>query len=128
MSQSSTSFQRRCQCGIIANHFTSTTPANPGRKFYKCARFKNNSCGYFEWEDQISADGSQLEIRELTSSLNAVTIERDKLREKVISMKAMNKSKPTKVKKLEERVVQLMIVKIGSWALFVGFFAAWKMK
>ncbi|XP_019237892.1 PREDICTED: uncharacterized protein At4g04775-like [Nicotiana attenuata] len=128
MSQSSTSSQRRCRCGIIANHFTSTTPSNPGRKFYTCARPKNNSYGYFEWEDEISTDGSQLEIRDLKSSLNAVSIERDKLREKLIDMEAMNKFEDAKVKKLEERVVQLMMVIIGSWAMFVGFFAAWIMK
>ncbi|XP_019234082.1 PREDICTED: uncharacterized protein At4g04775-like [Nicotiana attenuata] len=128
MSQSSTSSQRRCRCGIIANYFTSTTPSNPGRKFYKCARPKNNSCGYFDWEDEIFADGFQLEIRDLKSSLNAVTIERDKLREKLIDMEAMNKFEAAKVKKLEERVVQPMMVIIGSWAMFVGFFAAWIMK
>nr|XP_033516465.1 SAGA-associated factor 29 homolog A-like isoform X1 [Nicotiana tomentosiformis] len=40
MSQGSCSSQIRCRCGIIANHFTSTTPLNSGRRFYKCLKPK----------------------------------------------------------------------------------------
>nr|XP_009615157.1 uncharacterized protein LOC104107933 [Nicotiana tomentosiformis]XP_016436955.1 PREDICTED: uncharacterized protein LOC107763052 [Nicotiana tabacum] len=128
MPQAGSSSQIRCRCGLKAHHFTSSTPANPGRKFYKCPRPKIISCDFWEWEDKILCDSAMTEITGLTSSLDVVNIERYKLREEVISMKDMNQSEANNVGKLEERVSLLKMLIIASWALFLGFFVASVMK
>ncbi|KAB1221204.1 hypothetical protein CJ030_MR2G025739 [Morella rubra] len=43
----------RCNCGLTAPLKTSWTDANPGRRFFGCAKYdgKANQCGFFEWFD-----------------------------------------------------------------------------
>ncbi|XP_016456300.1 uncharacterized protein LOC107780282 [Nicotiana tabacum] len=128
MPQGRCSFQIRCRCGIYANHFTSTTPLNPGRRFFKCLKFKNHSCGYFKWEDEISLNSVLVTTKDITSSWEAIKNDRDKLKEELIAMEALYKAEAIKIMKLEEKVLKTrMILKI-SWALFVGFVATSMMK
>nr|XP_016466207.1 PREDICTED: uncharacterized protein LOC107788972 [Nicotiana tabacum] len=124
MSQGSCSSQIRYRCGIITNHFTSTTPLNSGRRFYKCLKPKNCSYGYFEWEDEISLNSDLVTTKVLTSSWEAIKIDRDKLKEELIAMEALHQAEAIKVIKLEEKVLKTRMMLMVSWALFVGFVAA----
>ncbi|XP_019240298.1 PREDICTED: uncharacterized protein At1g43920, Chloroplastic-like [Nicotiana attenuata] len=128
MSQGSCSSQIRCRCGIFANHFTSTTPLNPGRQFFKCPKPKNRSCGYFEWEDEISFSSDLVTTKDVTSSWEAIKNDKDKLKEELIALKALHKAEAAKVTKLEEKVLKTRMMLMISWALFVGFVAASMMK
>ncbi|XP_019233287.1 PREDICTED: uncharacterized protein At1g43920, Chloroplastic-like [Nicotiana attenuata] len=138
MSQGSCSSQIKCRCGIFANHFTSTTPLNPGRRFFKCPKPKfllwffclqqNRSCGYFEWEDEISLNSDLVTTKDVTSSWEAIKNDRDKLKEELIAMEALHKAKAAKVIKLEEKILETRMMLMISWALFVGFVAASMMK
>ncbi|XP_019260541.1 PREDICTED: uncharacterized protein At1g43920, Chloroplastic-like [Nicotiana attenuata] len=128
MSQGSCSSQIRCRCGIFANHFTSTTPLNPGRRLFKCPKPKNRSYGYFEWEDEISLNSDLVTSKDVTSSWKAIKNDRDKLKEELIAMKAPHKAEVAKVMKLEEKVLKNRMMLMISWALFVGFVAASMMK
>ncbi|KAJ8545121.1 hypothetical protein K7X08_017704 [Anisodus acutangulus] len=87
MSQVSCSSQRRCNCGMIANKFTSTTPSNPGRKFFKCPRFKRSSCGYWQWEDEECFESF---VGKLMLPLNAFKNERDKLKEEIVALQGIH--------------------------------------
>ncbi|KAJ1412919.1 Zinc finger, GRF-type [Sesbania bispinosa] len=52
---SSSSFSRRkvCGCGERTVLFTSNTPINPGRTFWRCPNWKKKgSCDFFEWTDE----------------------------------------------------------------------------
>nr|XP_009627811.1 uncharacterized protein At1g43920, Chloroplastic-like [Nicotiana tomentosiformis]XP_016443642.1 PREDICTED: uncharacterized protein At1g43920, Chloroplastic-like [Nicotiana tabacum] len=128
MSQGSSSSQIRCRCGIIANHFTSTTPLNPRRRFYKCLKPNNRSCGYFEWEDEISLNSDLVTTKDLTSSLEAIKNDRDKLKEELIAMEALHQAEAVKLMKLKEKVLKARMMLMISWALFIGFVAALMIK
>nr|XP_009769523.1 PREDICTED: uncharacterized protein At4g04775-like [Nicotiana sylvestris]XP_016465194.1 PREDICTED: uncharacterized protein At4g04775-like [Nicotiana tabacum] len=138
MSEGSCSSKRKCLCGEIANNFTSTTPLNPGRRFYKCPKPEGSSCGYWEWvEDPVpdralvvinnlkcELDVANLKINNLKSLLDDGKTEKDKLKEKVVAMKARNNLLVTKQLELEDRILKMKIFIMISCALFVGFIAA----
>ncbi|XP_060187862.1 uncharacterized protein LOC132617027 [Lycium barbarum] len=142
MSQGSCSSHVKCNCGTIAKHLTSSTPSNPGRKFYKCLRPKGNSCGFWEWEDELFPEIQWNNVQNLTSSLDAVKIERDKLQEELIAIEArhlieVNKMKEEliglkskqqfdlkKVLNLEEKLANTRMLLLISWGIFIGFLAA----
>ncbi|XP_060195060.1 uncharacterized protein LOC132624272 [Lycium barbarum] len=142
MSQGSCSSHVKCNCGTIAKHVTSSTPSNPGRKFYKCLRPKGNSCGFWEWEDELFPEIQWNNVQILTSSLDAVKIERDKLQEELIAIEArhlieVNKMKEEliglkskqqfdlkKVLNLEEKLANTRMLLLISWGIFIGFLAA----
>ncbi|XP_059315653.1 uncharacterized protein LOC132066344 [Lycium ferocissimum] len=104
MSQGSRSSHVKCNCGTIAKHLTSSTPSNPGRKFYKCPRPKGNSCGFWEWEDELFPEMQWNNVQSLTSSLDAVKIERDKLQEELIAIEARHL---IEVNKMKEELIGL---------------------
>ncbi|XP_060211756.1 uncharacterized protein LOC132639321 [Lycium barbarum] len=106
MSQGSCSSHVKCNCGTIAKHLTSSTPSNPGRKFYKCPRPKGNSCGFWEWEDELFPEIQWNNIQNLTSSLDAVKLERDKLQEELIAIEARHL---IEVNKMKEELIGLKI-------------------
>nr|XP_009795189.1 PREDICTED: uncharacterized protein LOC104241920 [Nicotiana sylvestris] len=128
MSQARCSSQIRCRCGIIAKHFTSSTPYNPGRKFYKCSRPKANSCGFWEWEDEIFPRRDWTNIKDVTSSIEEIKMKMDKLNEEVIVMKAIHQYEVDKVVKLEDKLVKTRMLLMISWGLFIGYFVASMMK
>ncbi|KAJ8560426.1 hypothetical protein K7X08_022286 [Anisodus acutangulus] len=121
MSQVSSSLQRRCNCGMIANQFTSTTPSNPERKFFKCPKPKRSSCGYWQWEDE---EYSESFVGGLVSSLDAfkneityLKNEKATLKEEIVALQGVNQAEMNKVLKMR---VFMMI----SWVLFIGFVVA----
>ncbi|XP_060185734.1 uncharacterized protein LOC132615179 [Lycium barbarum] len=142
MSQGSCSSHVKCNCGTIAKHLTSSTPSNPGRKFYKCPRPKGNSCGFWEWEDELFPEIQWSNFQNLTLSLDGVKIEREKLQEELIAIEArhlieVNKMKEEligskskqqfdlkKVLKLEEKLANTRMLLLISWGIFIGFLAA----
>ncbi|XP_059315708.1 uncharacterized protein LOC132066405 [Lycium ferocissimum] len=142
MSQGSCSSHVKCNCGTIAKHLTSSTPSNPGRKFYKCPRPKGNSCGFWEWEDELFPEIQWNNVQNLTSSLDAIKIERDKLQEELIAIEArhlieVNKMKEEliglkskqqfdlkKVLNLEEKLANTRMLLLISWGIFISFLAA----
>ncbi|XP_059274558.1 uncharacterized protein LOC132029261 [Lycium ferocissimum] len=138
MSEGSISSSRTCHCGLAPRQFTSKTPANPGRKFRKCAN-RDKSCGYWKWDDDDFSDGAVIAINQLRLELEAakgsinvlnmtldqVKIERDGLKEKVEAWEAMKNFEANKAMKLEEKVLKLKMGIIMLCALIVGFeFAA----
>uniref|UniRef100_A0A453LZZ7 GRF-type domain-containing protein n=1 Tax=Aegilops tauschii subsp. strangulata TaxID=200361 RepID=A0A453LZZ7_AEGTS len=47
--------EKACPCGAgICLVLTSSTPRNPGRKFYRCPTRDNGGCNFFEWCDAPS--------------------------------------------------------------------------
>ncbi|XP_009766903.1 uncharacterized protein [Nicotiana sylvestris] len=142
MSESSCSSKRRCFCGDIANNFTSTTVYNPGRRFYKCAKPENESCGFWEWQDEVLLDRAlvvinnfkskfdvaQVQLITLNKALDACKIERERLMQKVDALEAINIVEANKARELEEKVLKLKMFIIISCALFVGFVTAFLMK
>ncbi|XP_060201888.1 uncharacterized protein LOC132630315 [Lycium barbarum] len=141
MSQGNCSSHVKCNCGTIAKHLTSSTPSNPGRKFYKCPRPKGNFCGFWEWEDELFPEIQWNNVQNLTPSLDAVKIERDKLQEELIATEArhlleVNKMKEEliglkskqqfdlkKVLNLEEKLTNTRMLLFISWGIFIGFLA-----
>ncbi|KAK4357164.1 hypothetical protein RND71_022774 [Anisodus tanguticus] len=96
---------------MTANQFTSTTTSNPGRKFFKCPKPKEDK----EYSESF--------IGELMSSLDAfknkiadLKNERDTLKEEIVVLKGINQAEMNKVLKMR---VFMMI----SWVLFVRFVA-----
>ncbi|XP_060202851.1 uncharacterized protein LOC132631275 [Lycium barbarum] len=142
MSQGSCSSHVKCNCGTIAKHLTSSTPSNPGRKFYKCPRPKGSSCGFWEWEDELFPEIQWNNVQNLTSSLDAVKIERDKLQEELIAIEARHLIEVNKMKEeliglkskqqfdlkiflnLEEKRENTRMFLLISWGIFIGFLAA----
>ncbi|XP_060170516.1 uncharacterized protein LOC132601454 [Lycium barbarum] len=142
MSQVSCSSHVKCNCGNIAKHLTSSTPSNLGRKFYKCLRPKGNSCGFWEWEDELFPEIQWNNVQNLTSSLDAVKIERDKLQEELIAIEATHLFEVNKMKEeliglkskqqfdlkkllnLEEKLANTRMLLLISWGIFIGFLAA----
>ncbi|XP_019239510.1 PREDICTED: uncharacterized protein At4g04775-like [Nicotiana attenuata] len=135
MLENSYSSKRKCHCGEFANRFTSTTLFNPGRRFYKCPKPQDASCGYWEWSDdpipdralvvinnlRSQLDAANVKISNLKSSLDNVNIESDKLKEKLIAVKARNH---VQVTKLEENILKMKIFTIILCTLLVGIVAA----
>ncbi|XP_059291356.1 uncharacterized protein At4g04775-like isoform X2 [Lycium ferocissimum] len=129
MSEISCNSTKKCRCGEIARCFTSKTPSNPGRIFYKCPKAKAENCGFWEWQDNF-LDNALLEISDLKGklevatvkmdnlreSLNAVKLERDNLKKKVHNLEAINNSQVNKSRELEEKMFMI------SLAILVGFF------
>ncbi|KAK4349452.1 hypothetical protein RND71_032207 [Anisodus tanguticus] len=107
MFQVSCSSQRRCHCGMIANQFTSTTTSNPGRKFFKCPKPKDEEyIESFAGELMSSLDTFKNVIANLKS-------ERDKLKEEIGALKGINQAEMNKVLKMR-------VFMIISWVLFVA--------
>nr|XP_016478996.1 PREDICTED: uncharacterized protein LOC107800353 [Nicotiana tabacum] len=125
--------------------FTSTTILNPGRRFYKCPKRdfgQVDSCGYWEWHDEVlpdralvvisnikaQLDVATVKVSNLSSALDAVKIERVNLKEKVNIMEAINNYQVIKSRDLEEKLRKMKMCFLASCALFVGFVAALLMK
>ncbi|XP_019240892.1 PREDICTED: uncharacterized protein At4g04775-like [Nicotiana attenuata] len=116
MSESSCPSKRRCFCGDIVNHFTSTTVYNPSRRFYKCAKLENESCDFWEWQDEVLPDRAlvvinnfkskfdvaQVQCKTLNMALDACKTERDRLMEKVDALEAINIVEANKSRELEK--------------------------
>uniref|UniRef100_A0A3Q7H758 GRF-type domain-containing protein n=1 Tax=Solanum lycopersicum TaxID=4081 RepID=A0A3Q7H758_SOLLC len=43
----------KCQCGIVTRIFTTFTPINSGRRFYKCANPNGYKFAYWKWVDDL---------------------------------------------------------------------------
>ncbi|OIT01462.1 hypothetical protein A4A49_59914, partial [Nicotiana attenuata] len=126
---------KRCHCGEITNQFTSTTPYNPGRRFFKCPKPDISSCNYWEYQDYVlpdralitfnnmnyKLDAANVKLNNKKSTLDAIILERDRLKERVDILKALQNSEVNKARKLEEKVLNMKIFIMISWAIFVGF-------
>ncbi|KAH0716620.1 hypothetical protein KY290_012898 [Solanum tuberosum] len=106
--------------------FTSRTPLNLGRKFYRCSKPKIENCGFWRWEDSSSENSSievnllksklevaTLKMENLRESLNAIKIERDSLKKKMENLESLNYFEVNKSRNLEsvevEDVVYIVI-------------------
>ncbi|CAN0900158.1 hypothetical protein LINGRAHAP2_LOCUS20683 [Linum grandiflorum] len=59
--ESSCSNRQLCRHHKPAVVKVSGTARNPGRRFYCCARWKDNDCGFFEWADDLGSDTDMVE-------------------------------------------------------------------
>lgn len=66
--------------------------------------------------------------RNLKLSLDTIKIERDNLNERVAALEAINMLDMNKVVTFEDKLTEMRIFLLISWALFVGFVAALMMK
>nr|XP_016456764.1 PREDICTED: uncharacterized protein LOC107780704 [Nicotiana tabacum] len=128
----------RCHCGKIASYFTSKTPYNSGRRFFKCPKLDISSCGYWEWQDDVvpdrvlitinnmnyKLDVANVKLNNMKSTLDVIILERDRLKERVDVLKALKNSEVNKARKLEEKVLNMKIFIMISWAIFIGVVAA----
>ncbi|KAH0682764.1 hypothetical protein KY290_021354 [Solanum tuberosum] len=103
MSESTCDTMMTCFCGEMARCFTSRTPLNPGRRFYRCSKPKIKNCGFWRWEDS-SLENSSIEVNLLKSKLevatlkmenlrellNSINIDRDNLKKKLESLQSLN--------------------------------------
>ncbi|KAH0696309.1 hypothetical protein KY290_013667 [Solanum tuberosum] len=109
----SNSMMMTCFCGGMASCFTSRTPLNPGRRFYRCSEPKIENCGFWRWEDSSSGNSSievnllksklevaSLKMENLGESLNAVKIERDN------NLESLNYFELNKSRNLEAKVLK----------------------
>ncbi|XP_009600441.1 protein CASP-like isoform X1 [Nicotiana tomentosiformis] len=101
-----------------------------------------DSCGYWEWHDEVlpdralvvisnikaQLDVATVKVSNLSSALDAVKIERVNLKEKVNIMEAINNYQVIKSRDLEEKLRKMKMCFLASCALFVGFVAALLMK
>ncbi|OIT18761.1 hypothetical protein A4A49_62227, partial [Nicotiana attenuata] len=101
--------------------FTSKISFNPGRRFYKCPKSEADSCGYWEWHDEVfpdralvvisnlkaQLDATTVKINTLSTTLDVVKIERDKLKKKMKTMETINNSRVNKARELEEKFMKL---------------------
>lgn len=46
-----------CQCSEPCQRRISSSAANPGRPFFKCARPQGEQCRFFKWEDELTGAG-----------------------------------------------------------------------
>ncbi|XP_060184337.1 uncharacterized protein LOC132614018 [Lycium barbarum] len=148
MSQASCSSQdgsskHTCLCGLAANYFTAYTLTIAGRRFYKCPRPDVDSCGYFDWVDPKLPDRAANVICKLKSQVDALKFERQKLKEKIVSLEgidavnrerdmlkqkvkeseATNQVERSKVMKLEDEVSKMKAVIVISLFLFACIFS-----
>nr|XP_009622399.1 uncharacterized protein At4g04775-like [Nicotiana tomentosiformis] len=142
MSDTTATSKRRCHCGDISKNFKSTTPQNPGRRFYKCAKPENESCRYWEWQDEAYPERALIEINKLQCKLDVANVtinmlnqlldtckvERHKLLEKVDVLEVVKNIKVNKAREMEEKLLKMKMFVLISFALFVGFLAAMMMK
>ncbi|OIT00564.1 annexin d5 [Nicotiana attenuata] len=110
---------------------------NPAKYFAKIS-----SCGYWEWQDDVlpdralttinnmnyKLDAANVKLNNMKSTMDAIILERDRLKERVDGLKALKNSEANKARKLEEKVLNMKIVIMISWAIFIGFVAAILMK
>ncbi|KAH0781541.1 hypothetical protein KY290_001139 [Solanum tuberosum] len=126
-----------CFCGELARCFTSRTPLNPGRRFYRCSKPKIENCEFWRWEDSSSENSSievnllksklevaTLKMENLRESLNAVKIERDNLKKKLENLESLNYFEVNKSRNLEAKVSKLKMLCILSFTVFVVFVVA----
>ncbi|KAH0699272.1 hypothetical protein KY284_013487 [Solanum tuberosum] len=126
-----------CFCGELARCFTSRTPLNPGRRFYRYSKPKIENCEFWRWEDSSSENSSievnllksklevaTLKMENLRESLNAVKIERDNLKKKLENLESLNYFEVNKSRNLEAKVSKLKMLCILSFTVFVVFVVA----
>ncbi|KAH0712278.1 hypothetical protein KY285_007850 [Solanum tuberosum] len=101
-----------CFCGELARCFTSRTPLNPGRRFYRCSKPKSK------------LEVATLKMENLRESLNAVKIERDNLKKKLENLESLNYFEVNKSRNLEAKVSKLKMLCILSFTVFVVFVVA----
>ncbi|XP_019237893.1 PREDICTED: uncharacterized protein At4g04775-like [Nicotiana attenuata] len=133
MSENNCSSKRICRCGEVANHFTSKTLLNPGRRFYKCPKPESEGCGFWEWHDEKYPDAALIainnvrleaanhEIKMLNVSLEALKVEKDGLTEKIELIDSMKKFEVKKNMELEAKVVKLKMIITILCSLIVVF-------
>nr|XP_016451967.1 PREDICTED: uncharacterized protein At4g04775-like [Nicotiana tabacum] len=133
MSSSSVTSRKRCYCGDIAENFTSRTPNNLVKRFYKCAKPEQDEVisvkilmviNIFKFKLDASID----EITMLNMLSNTCKLERDKLMENVDVLKAINDVEVNKARDMEVKVMQMKMFIMISFALFVEFDVALSMK
>ncbi|XP_070029938.1 uncharacterized protein At4g04775-like [Nicotiana sylvestris] len=142
MSDSIATSKRIYHSGEIAKNFKSTTAQNPGRRFYKCAKPENESCRFWEWQDEAYPDRALIKINKLQCKLDAANVtinmlnqlletykvERDKLLEKVDVLEAVKNIEVNKAREIKEKLLKMKMFVLISFALFAGFVAAMMMK
>nr|XP_016445359.1 PREDICTED: uncharacterized protein At4g04775-like [Nicotiana tabacum] len=133
MSENRCSSKRICRCGEVANHFTSKTLLNPGRRFYKCPKPESEGCGFWEWHDEEFSDDALIainnvrleatnrKIKILNISLEVFKVERDGLTEKIELIEAMKNFEVKRNMELEAKVVKLKMIITILCSLIVGF-------
>ncbi|WMV29414.1 hypothetical protein MTR67_022799 [Solanum verrucosum] len=121
-----------CFCGELARCFTSRTPLNPGRRFYRCSKPKIENCEFWRWEDSSSENSSievnllksklevaTLKMENLRESLNAVKIERDNLKKKLENLESLNYFEVNKSRNLVSKLKMLCILSFTVFVVFV---------
>ncbi|CAN4114593.1 unnamed protein product [Withania somnifera] len=148
MSQISYSSQMKCSCGLVVKSLTSSTPSNPGRRFFGCPRPDSSSCGYWEWEDQAfpeiayvrnlelslkdiksEVDNLKCEMEYLKVAMDNLKIQNDKLKiegghllERVSLLEATNDElEVNKATTFEEKYFKIKYNLMISCAPFIGF-------
>ncbi|KAK4733425.1 hypothetical protein R3W88_007686 [Solanum pinnatisectum] len=119
-----------CFCGELARCFTSRTPLNLGRRFYRCSKpmlhFSLNmeNCEFWRWEDS-SLENSSIEVNLLKSKLEVATLKMENLGEsKIGEFRSLNYFEVNKSRNLEAKVSKLKMLCILSFTVFVVFVVA----
>ncbi|OIS98224.1 hypothetical protein A4A49_09508 [Nicotiana attenuata] len=107
-----------CYCGLIANHFTATTPMNDGRRFYKCPRYESNGCRYGECRDEELSPYVSMFIYKKNITVDALRQERDKFRKMIDDMVGSKAGNLYNVSALVEKVSNLEL-KLKIWKKYM---------
>ncbi|KAK4726917.1 hypothetical protein R3W88_031834 [Solanum pinnatisectum] len=134
------SMRMTCFYGEMARCFTSRTPLNSKRRFYRfllCYFYQIENYGFWRWEDSSSENSSievnllksklevaMLKMENLRESLNAVKIERDNLKKKLENLESLNYFEVNKSRNLEAKVSKLKMLCMLSFTVFVIFVVA----
>ncbi|CAN4098973.1 unnamed protein product [Withania somnifera] len=148
MSQNSYSSQMKCSCGLVVKSLISSTPSNPGRRFFGCPRLDSSSCGYWEWEDQVFTKiayirNLELSLKDVKSEVDNLKFEMENLKIAMDNLKIQNDNlkieggnlserdsiledtndelEVNKVRTFEEKYFKIKYNLMISWALFIGF-------
>ncbi|CAN4123298.1 unnamed protein product [Withania somnifera] len=136
MSQNSYSSQMKCSCGLVVKSLTSSTPSNPGRRFFGCPRPDSSSCGYWEWEDQVFPEiayvrNLELALKDIKSEVDNLKSEMENLKIAMDNLKIQNDNlkiedgylseRVNKVMTFEEKYFKIKYNLMISCALFIGF-------
>ncbi|KAK4727294.1 hypothetical protein R3W88_032211 [Solanum pinnatisectum] len=120
----SNSMMTTCFYCEMARCFTSRTPLNPGRTFYRCSKPKIENCEFWRWEDSSSGNSS-IEVDLLKSKLEVATLKMENLRELLnANLESLNYFEVNKLRNLEAKVSKLKMLCILSFTVFVVFVVA----
>ncbi|CAN4099477.1 unnamed protein product [Withania somnifera] len=135
-------------CGLIVKSLTSSTPSNPGKRFFRCPRPDSSSCGYWELKDQvfpeiayicnlelslkdvkIELDNLMFEMEKVKIAMDNLKIENDNLKiegghlsERVSILEATNyELEVNTVRTFEEKYFKIKYNLMISWVRFIGF-------